>query len=88
MKAIDLLKEPRFVFAGLTSTLVYVIWGMLEACMALRYLDFGLSTESISLLMCIMPLVFAIMCVYLDQMIKNYEKRMVLIVATLGEIVC
>lgn len=42
IRALDLLKEPRFLFAGLSATLVYAIWAMIEACMAIRYIEFNL----------------------------------------------
>lgn len=45
LKALDLLKEPRFLFAGLSATLVYAIWAMIEACMAIRFTDFNLNMQ-------------------------------------------
>ena len=81
---LDLLGNSRFVFAGLSGSMSYLLYGYLEPVLAIRLDDFNMDQIQISLIFCVITVFYVPSCVLVAYIPKSVEKRLILILATFG----
>ena len=82
MRLTTLLKNARFVLAGVSSGFVYFLYTFLEPILASRLLQFELSTIQIGLFFGVEPMFYILASILIQFMPKYIEKRLIIITAT------
>jgi len=77
----ELLKHPKFVFAGLSGTLGYFLAAFLEPVLAIRAGEFGLTQVQVGLFFMINPLIYIPTSILVQLVPSGIEKRAIIIFA-------
>lgn len=79
----ELLRHPQFVFAALSGTLGYMMYGFMEPVLAFRISQFNLSQSQIGLFFMIMPMFYIPTSILVQKVPNSVQKKTILILASL-----